>query len=714
MLAQSILINDYRLFKNIGKGSFGEVYLAVKKNERIPYAVKKIDLRKENNRKMLKYLNYEISIMKDLDHPNIIKLVDFIQTHNNYYVIMEYCSGGSLSSHLKKYGRPFPIEIIQYFMRQIVEGLKYIHSKRIIHRDIKLDNILISFKSKEDKLNDNLLKSQIKIIDFGLAIKLDPGAFAKTVIGTPLNMDPILLRGFNQLEINENYRYDEKADIWSLGTICYQMYTGQNLFEANNLIELKEKVKLGDYTIPTNCELYNEIISFLNSMIQYEGENRLSAKELSEHPFLTKNVSEFSKVDLDLISNKISGNSISMNSLRGNTTIIFALKGKNKKLVRFTNNLYNNNFNENNNYLQNGNDSKLNELERIERNLIDINQKEKMEEIKKQNIRQIEGKKDINDRSKYINGILYEYQEAKEYFKNNNLIKQEQDASIKCTEIQNINAKLRSGIPINNVPSPVNPEYIYGCSTQERNNKFKEILNNYYQDKNKLETEIKLYQKTNMTENGKQILQNNNLKLQKLNFIIKELEKKYNNIWVPAPIYVKENKNCQVEKISYVNCDFSMKIQLKKLDNKKENINFIIFLKINELTNINKEIKLNYQENFYDEWIWNINYNEWKNIDNNNDHFILGVNVDKNYLNQNVINKDIKFDISKIVNGQVFSFNLIIPTPRNEQITMIVTITPIFPEGKRYYVNELQNCITIHNILPAFNGKSPFTKNIPK
>ena len=516
MLAQSILINDYRLFKNIGKGSFGEVYLAVKKNERVPYAVKKIDLRKENNRKMLKYLNYEISIMKDLDHPNIIKLVDFIQSHNNYYVIMEYCSGGSLSSHLKKYGRPFPIEIIQYFMRQIVEGLKYIHSKRIIHRDIKLDNILISFKSKEDKLNDNLLKSQIKIIDFGLAIKLDPGAFAKTVIGTPLNMDPILLRGFNQLEINENYRYDEKADIWSLGTICYQMYTGQNLFEANNLIELKEKVKLGDYTIPTNCELYNEIISFLNSMIQYEGENRLSAKELSEHPFLTKNVSEFSKVDLDLIANKISGNSISMNSLRGNTTIIFALKGNNKKkLVRFTNNLYNN---ENNNYLKNGNDSKMNELERIERNLIDINQKEKMEEIKKQNIMQIEDKKDINDRSKYINGILYEYQEAKEYFKNNNLIKQEQDASIKCTEIQNIKTKLRSGIPINNVPSPVNPEYIYGCSTQERNNKFKEILNNYYQDKNKLETEIKLYQKTNMTENGKQILQNNNLKLQKLNF----------------------------------------------------------------------------------------------------------------------------------------------------------------------------------------------------
>ena len=462
MLIKCLIIKDYKLVKNIGKGAFGEVYLAYKKDSNVPLAAKRIDLSIKKNQDSMKYLNYEISIMKELNHPNIVKLTEFFQSHNHFYVIMEYCNGGSLSSCLKKYGKPFPIEILQYFMRQIVDALQYIHSKKIIHRDLKLDNILVTYKTKEDKLNDNLLKSQIKIIDFGLAIKLGPKGYAETVIGTPLFMDPKMLEEMNERD-NKKRPYDEKVDIWSLGAIFYQMLTGQQLYDANNINELKQKVKSGDYTIPTNVELSTEIISFLNSMLQYDEGKRLSAKQLSYHPFLNKNKNGFSKLNLDRISHKIKGNVINMNSLRGNSTVLFSEEQNNPKP-------------------EENSDNRINYHQRI------LNSQT------------------FNEKLKYLNGLLYEYKEAKDFFKINSLLKQEQDAYNKCIEIQNIISKLESGYLENNIPPPVNPEYIYGYSTQERNTKFQEVLNNYIKDKQKLETEIKLYEKSNMDLNKKQIL----------------------------------------------------------------------------------------------------------------------------------------------------------------------------------------------------------------
>ena len=635
MLSKCLIIKDYKLFKNIGKGAFGEVYLATKKDSNVPLAAKRIDLRINKNKNNMKYLNYEISIMKELDHPNIVKLTESFQSHNHFYVIMEYCNGGSLSSCLEKYGKPFPIEILQYFMRQIVDGLQYIHSKKVIHRDLKLDNILVTYKTKEDKLKDNLLKSQIKIIDFGLAIKLGPKKFAETIIGTPLFMDPKMLEEMNGLRDSKKRPYDEKVDIWSLGAIFYQMLTGQPLYDANDINELKQKVKSGDYTIPINIGLYTETISFLNSMLQYDEVKRLSAKQLSFHPFLTKNKNEFSKIDLNRISHKIKGNAISMNSLRENSTVLFAEDKNDIKPEENSNNGFNN-------YQQIPNVGN-----------------------------------GTNDLLKYINGLLYEYKEAKDFFKNNGLLKQEQDAYHKYNEIQKVKSELESGKKVNNykIPSPVNPEYIYGYSTQERNYKFQEVLNKYNKDKKNLETEIKLYENSNIDENKKQILEKYKIKLQKLSSFIKELENQYNNKWVPAPEYEKESKQCQIEKISYFEGDFKIKIQLQKLDNIKENINFNIFLQINELKSVKKEININYQDKFYDEWIWTLNYNEWKNIDNNDENYILYIYIDKNC----ILNKD----ISKIVNGQNFAFNVAIPTPNNNQISFSVIITPIFPNGKK-------------------------------
>ena len=332
-----------------------------------------------------------------------------------------------------------------------------------------------------------------------------------------------------------------------------------------------------------------------------------------------------------------------------------------------------------------------------------------MKEIQRQqNIIKLENEEKNNNKEndliKYINSLLYEYKEVKDYFKENNLVKQEQDANYKYLEIQKVKAALESGNSVNNktIPKPINPEYIYGILTQERNNRFKEVLSKYIKDKKKLEKEIKI----------KQNLEYNKIKLQKIDFIIKELEKKYNNIWVPAPEYEKKLKKYKVEKISYTNCDFNIKIQLKKLDNKKDNINFILSLKINKLKNINKEIIINDQENYFDEWIWTLKYNEWRNIDINDDHnFIISFNIDKNNLYQNSLNKNIQFDISKIINGKKFSLDLGLPTNNNDKTNFNIKIIPIFSKGNKYSSYEVKTYITLKNIFPAFNGIYPYRNN---
>ena len=184
-------------------------------------------------------------------------------------------------------------------MNQIINAIQYIHSLEIIHNNLTLENILINFLDENDLLNTNLLNSRIKITNFKFAFFVESHGRHYINPRNNENIDPLTLKELISRNIqNTNYRPQEKVDIWSLGIICYQMLTGNIPFNAYNNQELLQKFEEGTYKIPSN--LSKESISFIISMLQYEPRNRQTAKNLLNHPFLKKNVNEFSFLSLNM------------------------------------------------------------------------------------------------------------------------------------------------------------------------------------------------------------------------------------------------------------------------------------------------------------------------------------------------------------------------------------------------------------------------------
>ena len=234
---------------------------------------------------------------------------------------MELCNGGSLKDNLEKYmlmhNKPFPEKMVQHVMRQIVSAINYLHGLKIVHRDLKLDNILVNYSSEEDKKNANLLNAEVKIVDFGFATHISNASLLTSAVGSPLNMDPRILKKYgSHSKCPQNY--DEKADIWSLGTLCYHLLTGENAFVADSVQELSSKIEEGNFKIP--IILAKETISFLIDMLQYDPAKRSSASEISSHPFLLKYIGDFTYIDLRKVIHKINYDKLYLN-IKDNKTI---------------------------------------------------------------------------------------------------------------------------------------------------------------------------------------------------------------------------------------------------------------------------------------------------------------------------------------------------------------------------------------------------------
>lgn len=290
------VIDNIKLIKPLGKGSYGEVFLTEIVGLEGLYATKKLNRSYFEKEENFKNLYNEITILKQIKHPNIINHIEDRRTSKHIYIVMEYCNGGSLSECLKQYkGKfklPFNEKIVQYLMKQILNGLNEFHSKNILHRDLKLNNILVNFPSEHDKISLNMLNATVKIIDFGLSsILKDDTDLANSTVGSPIYMAPEILDAFIY---KKNIEYRNKADIWSLGILCYKMLVDEYPFNGKNRKDLNENLKKGIYIIPNN--LSHETILFINSMIQKNPDKRLNCKELLKHDFLNKDISQLQKV----------------------------------------------------------------------------------------------------------------------------------------------------------------------------------------------------------------------------------------------------------------------------------------------------------------------------------------------------------------------------------------------------------------------------------
>ena len=323
---KNLKLNDLKIGKLLGRGAFGEVYESKVEGHEGIYAVKKLVKEKyKKNPKGYKYLKNEIEILNNTAHENIVKLYSSnIETHLHQYLITEYCNGGDLNGCLEYYKdkkkRPFTEEEVQHIMKQIVSAIKYLHvDKKIIHRDLKLENILLHYDNEDERKQKNILKAKIKIIDFGFARYINEG-IAVSILGSPLFMDPRILFKLNKLDNSKDFKYEEKADIYSLGIICYILLTGNQLFDVNRMDELVKETQNGIFQI--SVHLSKETISFLNYMLKYDPKKRLDIKRLSEHEFITKKVEEFTKIDKKEVDNKLNGSQIIFD-LKGSTIPYF-------------------------------------------------------------------------------------------------------------------------------------------------------------------------------------------------------------------------------------------------------------------------------------------------------------------------------------------------------------------------------------------------------
>uniref|UniRef100_A0A8C2RS87 Serine/threonine-protein kinase SIK3 n=1 Tax=Capra hircus TaxID=9925 RepID=A0A8C2RS87_CAPHI len=226
-------IGNYRLQKTIGKGNFAKVKLArhVLTGREVMFFFSR------NVSCFLSQLFREVRIMKILNHPNIVKLFEVIETEKTLYLVMEYASGGEVFDYLVAHGRMKEKEARAKF-RQIVSAVQYCHQKCIVHRDLKAENLLLD------------ADMNIKIADFGFSNEFTVGNKLDTFCGSPPYAAPELFQG---------KKYDgPEVDVWSLGVILYTLVSGSLPFDGQNLKELRERVLRGKYRIPfymsTDCE----------------------------------------------------------------------------------------------------------------------------------------------------------------------------------------------------------------------------------------------------------------------------------------------------------------------------------------------------------------------------------------------------------------------------------------------------------------------------
>ena len=264
----------YKKIKDLGSGSYGSVYKAKNIIMENTVAIKMIEKVQENMIDDMEIKN-EINILKTLSHPNIVKIYEFFDTALYYYLVTEYCKKGELFAYITNVYNERQLAVLFY---QVFSGLCYLHEKKILHRDLKLENLMISEIEKDVVSGEEYF--WIKIIDFGTAKIFEKNKTEKAVIGSSYYIAPEVLK----------QKYNEKCDTWSVGVILYMTLVGVAPFDGKTDDDIIKRIKIGKYNKTTErfVKHSEEVKDLVSKLLEKNIEKRLSAKEALNHPWFQK------------------------------------------------------------------------------------------------------------------------------------------------------------------------------------------------------------------------------------------------------------------------------------------------------------------------------------------------------------------------------------------------------------------------------------------
>ncbi|XP_008582977.1 PREDICTED: aurora kinase A [Galeopterus variegatus] len=262
-------LEDFEIGRPLGKGKFGNVYLAREKQSKFILALKVLFKAQLEKAGVEHQLRREVEIQSHLRHPNILRLYGYFHDATRVYLILEYAPLGTVYRELQKLSK-FDEQRTATYITELANALSYCHSKRVIHRDIKPENLLLGSAG------------ELKIADFGWSVHA-PSSRRTTLCGTLDYLPP---------EMIEGHMHDEKVDLWSLGVLCYEFLVGKPPFEANTYQETYKRISRVEFTFPDFVtEGARDLVSRL---LKHNSSQRLTLREVLEHPWITANSSKAS------------------------------------------------------------------------------------------------------------------------------------------------------------------------------------------------------------------------------------------------------------------------------------------------------------------------------------------------------------------------------------------------------------------------------------